>query len=55
MQLHEVACIPAVMLMRLLVGIVISIAVIVMLMTWIAAPVTSAVMGLTGARRGQSG
>ena len=51
MQLHEVACIPAVMLMRLLVGIVISIAVIAMLMMWIAAPVTSAAMALTGARR----
>jgi len=54
-QLHEVACIPAVMLMRLLVGIVISIAVIAMLMTWIVDPATSAVMALTGARRGQSG
>jgi len=43
------------MLMRLLVGIVISIAVIVMLMTWIVDPATSAVMALTGARRGQSG
>jgi len=43
------------MLMRLLVGIVISIAVIAMLMTWIVDPATSAVMGLTGARRGQSG
>lgn len=55
MQLHEVACIPAVMLTRLLVAIVISIAVIAMLMTWIAEPVTIAAMALTGARRGPYG
>ena len=55
MQLREVAYIPAVMLMRLLVGIVISIAVIAVLMMWIAAPVTSAAMALTGARHGPDG
>lgn len=55
MQLHEVACIPAVMLMRLLVAIVISIAVIAMLTMWIVEPVTSAAMALTGARRGPYG
>jgi antibiotic biosynthesis monooxygenase (ABM) superfamily enzyme len=54
-QLREAAFIPAAVLMRLIVAIVISIAVIVMLMMWIVAPVTSAVMVLTGARRGQSG
>lgn len=55
MQLHEVAFIPAALLMRVTVATVMLIVVIAMLMTWIAAPVTSAVMALTGARRGPYG
>lgn len=55
MPLREAACILAAVLMRLIVATVLTIAVIAMLMTWIAEPVTSAAMALTGARRGRSG
>lgn len=55
MPLREAAFILAAVLMRLCVAIVISIGVTAMLMMWIVAPVTSAVMALTGARREPSG
>jgi predicted membrane chloride channel (bestrophin family) len=53
--LREAAFILAAVLMRLLVVIAISIAVIAMLTMWIVEPVTSAAMALTGARRGPYG
>ena len=55
MQLPEAAYIPAAVVMRLCVATVMIIAVTAMLMMWIAAPVTSAAMALTGARRGPYG
>lgn len=55
MPLPEAAYIPAAVVMRLCVATVISIGVTAMLMMWIVAPVTSAVMALTGARRGPYG
>lgn len=55
MPLREAAFILAAVLMRLCVAIVMIIAVTAMLMIWIAAPVTSAAMALTGARHGPDG
>ncbi len=55
MPLPEAAFIPVAVVMRLCVATVMIIAVIAVLMMWIVAPVTSAVMVLTGARRGPYG